>query len=693
MVDSLDNKTLLQSLKSIKKIDERDREYENAITDLAKKHSTIKDIAYFTDIMHNDRTYAFEAFFCLATIFRRNRDFTKLSDLIQSAENRVDFKGHVSLPHIRIMYETHSESLYDYDSLLETAHKSACELSNNSGYQHTFANAFATICENCLPEDLDIIMDSWYDSALYCVNKAISLQKKYAKFYCTKARIVALKKHFDEANELILKAIDLEDSSSSDYPLLIGNYQYYRILLTVRKQQWLMESQIRNEFPKPVKNISSFQEMKPYAFISYARKDHEKVYSILDDFVKGGLNIWYDQELKTGNEWDEEVGKRIINCELFVVFISNNSVLSRNVRNEINMAQNHDKVILPIVIEDVALSPGAELQLKRYELCPEYRMSRTIFLQKIFNDLSLVRIKEGNIETIQSTKESESRNKKEKNKSGVTIIEKLCSSKYGTSNLDNKDIKCEDELVITNDFIAVIDGATSKTKELFDGKTGGKIAAERIAKYITDGKLDPSIDYKTAVNYIQSDLQSYSRENSFEEKGIHLCVSAVIYSVSKRQIWTIGDCQFLLNGKLYNYSKKVDIILSDVRSMIIHTLLLSGKTEESLIKKDEARSLIMDILKMQQYLENTDDEYGYSVFSSNGGVKKVHVTNVSPGSEVILASDGYPELYGTLQETEKRLNELIKKDPLCFKICKSTKGLTKGNTHFDDRTYVRFRVE
>ena len=691
MADHEENKKILQSLISIKKTNERERKYENAITDLAKKHSSLKDIAFFTDIMHNNNTYAFEAFFCLATIFRRNRDFTKLSDLLQYAEKRADFKGHVSLPHIRIMYETHSESLYDYDTLLETAHKSACDLSDNSGYQHTFANAFATICENCLPEDLDIIIDSWYDSALYCVNKAISLQE-YAKYYCTKARIVALKKHFDEANELILKAIDLEDSSSSDYPLLIGNYQYYRILLTVKKQQWLMESQIRNEIPTPVKSISSFQEMKPYAFISYARKDHEKVYSIIDDLVKGGLNIWYDQELKTGNEWDEEVGKKIISCELFVVFISNNSVLSRNVRNEINMAQNHDKKILPVVIEDVALSPGAELQLKRYELCPEYSMSKTIFLQKMFNDLALVRINGDKKEKTQAT-ENESQKKQDKNKSGVTIIEKLCSSKYGTSNLDKKDIKCEDELVITNDFIAVIDGATSKTTGLFEGKTGGKIAAERIAKYIIDGNLDPLIDYKTAVNYIQSDLQSYSRENCFEEKGIHLCVSAVIYSVSKKQIWTIGDCQFLLNGKLFNYTKKVDIIMSDVRSMIIHTLLLSGKTEKTLIKQDEARSLILDILKMQQYLENTDDEYGYSVFSSNGDVKKVHVTNVSPGSEIVLASDGYPELYGTLHESEKRLNELIKKDPLCFKISKSTKGLAKGNTHFDDRTYVRFRVK
>ena len=92
-------------------------------------------------------------------------------------------------------------------------------------------------------------------------------------------------------------------------------------------------------------------------------------------------------------------------------------------------------------------------------------------------------------------------------------------------------------------------------------------------------------------------------------------------------------------------------------------------------------------------VENCEDEYGYSVFSSLGTVKSVSVTDVPPGSEVVLASDGYPELFGTLAESEARLNELIRLDPLCYKIYKSTKGLMDKCTHFDDRSYIRFRLE
>jgi hypothetical protein len=267
------------------------------------------------------------------------------------------------------------------------------------------------------------------------------------------------------------------------------------------------------------------------------------------------------------------------------------------------------------------------------------------------------------------------------------IIEQFCSSKTDKSD------DCEDIIVTCENYVAVIDGATSKTGKRFKGKTGGKIAAELIASYLQSGLIDSNMDYKTATNRIQAELQEYASQYQLEAKGIHLCASAVIYSVAKRQIWSVGDCQFLLNGKHYTFYKKVDTILSEARSLAIHMLLMSGHAEKDLLKKDLGRNFILDELKMQQFLENRDNEYGYSVFSSQGSVKNVFVTDVPPGSEIVLASDGYPELFGTLEESEARLNELIRLDPLCYKIYKSTKGLMDKCTHFDDRSYIRFIVE
>lgn len=676
--------------------DEKSREYEKRISKFAIKKSSEEWVAAFNEIMANDKEFAYEAFFCLATIHRHNRDFSKLRELILKAEEREDFKKHVSLSHIRIMYETHSESLYDYDLLLDTAHQSACNLFQNAGYQHTFSNAFATICEKCLPEDLMAIVNTWYDSALYCVNRAIQLEPDYAKFYCTKARIVSIKHHYEEASELILKAIDTEDSTKSDYALLIGNYQYYRIMIAMRKQQWFLDNRLVNvqsassSKSKEQSGPRNYKNLRPYVFISYSHADAQKVYSILNVMSQSNLNYWYDKELKAGSEWTEVLGERILNSEKVMIMLSNNSILSKNVRNEITMALNHKKEIIPVFIEEVELSPGAELQLQGFHWLKEYQMSAEMFRQELMDSLSVVNLKpsmEGTIEKEKGLNNSIEDTRQKITKKEYEIIEQCCKSKTVIQE------ECEDEIVVTDKFIAVIDGATSKTTNTFEGKTGGKIAAELIASYLKTELIDSSMDYKTATCRIQAEIQDYSQKNQLEQNGVHLCASAVIYNISKRQIWSVGDCQFLLNGKHYTFYKRVDTVLSDARSLIIHMLLRSGLSEEDLKKDDRSRSLILDELKLQQNLENVNDEYGYSVFSSQGNVKNVYVTDVPPGSEVILASDGYPELFATLEESEARLNELIRVDPLCYKFYKSTKGLMENCTHFDDRTYIRFRVE
>jgi len=57
---------------------------------------------------------------------------------------------------------------------------------------------------------------------------------------------------------------------------------------------------------------------------------------------------------------------------------------------------------------------------------------------------------------------------------------------------------------------------------------------------------------------------------------------------------------------------------------------------------------------------------------------QVKTIPVSWGSEVVMATDGYPFLRGTLAASEKAL---------------ATKGLMEGNQSFDDRAYIRFKVE
>ena len=62
------------------------------------------------------------------------------------------------------------------------------------------------------------------------------------------------------------------------------------------------------------------------------------------------------------------------------------------------------------------------------------------------------------------------------------------------------------------------------------------------------------------------------------------------------------------------------------------------------------------------------------------------------GDEIVLASDGYPYLKESLEESERLLKAELTNNPLCDREYRSTKGKAEDNISFDDRTYIRFKV-
>ena len=265
------------------------------------------------------------------------------------------------------------------------------------------------------------------------------------------------------------------------------------------------------------------------------------------------------------------------------------------------------------------------------------------------------------------------------------IHEYFTTSKYVDEN------KNEDGLYIGENFLAVIDGTTSKSGCTWKGKTGGQIARDIIIKQLTS--LEGYEDCPTVVKKIQDAIVYFSEKYNFT----NLSASAIIYSCTKKEIWSVGDCQFSINGLVDKNSKRVDEVFSEARSIAIHALLESGYTEEQLSENDLARQYLLPFLKLQEYLQNKTCKYGYCVFngecpSDEFPMKTVKKVKVPENAEIILASDGYPQLSNTLSESEEKLKKMLLEDPFCYKTNCSTKGLKKGNKSFDDRTYLRFSI-
>jgi len=254
----------------------------------------------------------------------------------------------------------------------------------------------------------------------------------------------------------------------------------------------------------------------------------------------------------------------------------------------------------------------------------------------------------------------------------------------------NPDV-CEDMIVECAHFCAVIDGVTSKTGRLYDGKTGGRLAAELLAQEIR--RFDPWETAISALEKLDLAVREVNRSNSKEpDTSVQACV--ILYSKARREVWNYGDCNCMINGAGVDHGKQVDDILGRLRALVIAAHLKQGGKEEDILQRDIGREAILPFLKLQSVFANDDSCFGYPVINGTGIREQfIKCYPVAVGDHVVLASDGYPKLFPTLKESEEYLQYILQADPLAYLENVQTKMLTKGNLSFDDRAYLSFFVK
>ncbi|MCE9507425.1 MAG: hypothetical protein K8R48_03800 [Alphaproteobacteria bacterium] len=268
----------------------------------------------------------------------------------------------------------------------------------------------------------------------------------------------------------------------------------------------------------------------------------------------------------------------------------------------------------------------------------------------------------------------------------MEIIERFSQGKAGQASLN------EDFLVVTENFIAVLDGVTAKLCPHIDDKSGGRFAVEVAAGRI--GGFDPGLTAREAVDLLTQSLRQAVAEKAQLEEGIDgPAFGAIIYSKSRREVWRVADLLLMMDGALHAQEKPIDRITSSARSFMIAAALRQGVTESDILRNDIGRAYIAPMLEKQHFFANQPGLYGYGVIDGSFVPDEfIEVFDAGGVREVVFASDGYPRLFPTLKESEDYLAAVLKEDPLLFKKHLSMKGLQPGLVSFDDRTYVRFSV-
>lgn len=107
-----------------------------------------------------------------------------------------------------------------------------------------------------------------------------------------------------------------------------------------------------------------YEGPEPYIFVSYARKDADTVFPLLDALCAAGYRIWYDAGIHWTDEWPDEIAEHIAQSAAVLAFHSVVSTKSRHCKAEIHYAQKKDRPLLSVYLEDgVTLPPGLEMYL------------------------------------------------------------------------------------------------------------------------------------------------------------------------------------------------------------------------------------------------------------------------------------------------------------------------------------------
>jgi predicted ATPase len=96
-------------------------------------------------------------------------------------------------------------------------------------------------------------------------------------------------------------------------------------------------------------------ERRPYVFVSYASADRDKALQIAERLEARGIVVWLDRKsIAGGTSWTGEIVEGIKGCAALLVLISASALASPNVQQELQLAWEHRRPLVPLRLD---LSP------------------------------------------------------------------------------------------------------------------------------------------------------------------------------------------------------------------------------------------------------------------------------------------------------------------------------------------------
>jgi len=143
---------------------------------------------------------------------------------------------------------------------------------------------------------------------------------------------------------------------------------------------------------------------KKKIFLSYSRADLDYIATLVDALREKGADVWFDKNIRTGEQWDNILEEQIKAADVFLIVMSKTSVASNNVKDEMSYAKSLGKIISPILIETCEVP----MRLARYQYI-DFTQDFNWAVSKLMEDLDAEEINIPGATTTQKTTTKNSR--------------------------------------------------------------------------------------------------------------------------------------------------------------------------------------------------------------------------------------------------------------------------------------------
>lgn len=204
--------------------------------------------------------------------------------------------------------------------------------------------------------------------------------------------------------------------------------------------------------------------------------------------------------------------------------------------------------------------------------------------------------------------------------------------------------KNEDAVGYNETTLVLSDGATDKSGQDFEGRTGGELASELVVATCLESEAN-GIELVNVINHKLIELYERINPLALDDSAYRFAATIVVARLVNDEVVVtqVGDSSFRINGsETYTNNKLVDELTAGTRKRYID---ITGDVAGS-------REFIMPLLKSQhRYQNNPDLALGYGVIDGTPVPEQfVKVRSFPAGSvqTIEIVSDGY---YGVFPES------------------------------------------